>query len=790
MSTFNGDSYTDLKNLNIKGGASGHGLIRWSPAGLYGQNGGLWASNPFSTTDYGLYINSSGYLVFSSQGTSTILGAAGSGGTLYTWDQIQAGDQALDVGGTNSLTITSTGTGSNNVLTVSETAAGSGAMIQVSNTSGSGPGINFTSGNGVTYDVLGTSSTWSASITGALTGISLTSSGTTLTLAATGSNAVIVGTGSNTVTIAKPASFSSTIATSSSITSTNSTVILTSNSNTVAPLIITDNTVTSYGGSASEGLAVIRSTSITSGTLLRLQAAEGTITGYYLNAYDSVGAASVFSIRAKGATVIAGNAYATAALTLTAGDIVVTAGKINHTAAGATSTNGYTGTFNGLTTGVGMSLVHTTSAIADGGSLLRLASSGIDTGGATNGALFDFKSTAQLAGTVGRIDSIATTGTVLSIISTGIMTTTGNLLTLTANSATTAAGLLRVNCNGITDGMGVVIASSATASTATGRMFLVNHSGATSTSGILSEFLTAATDETIAVQITTAAMVNGIALNIIGTTGMTTGSLIRVATATAGAVSGSGIVSITGTGAHTGSVGLLDVRSTGTTAGAIVSIACSTASQTATSLLSVVQSGATITAFTGSVASFTGAGTTGSGSTILVTSVNTTAGDGVKLVSNALTVGAGTALNISHTTSVLGAGTSLVRISSTGVDTGVTTGVLLDLSTTSCAGSTQVLLTDSSADTAARVGIYSKITNAAAVLAIPLKTSNVAVVNSKFTKHIVMTDGTKTTTIWLSQDATDPNGTLTGVAGDLCLNGPSNKPYYCTTSGTVWATVV
>jgi hypothetical protein len=160
------------------------------------------------------------------------------------------------------------------------------------------------------------------------------------------------------------------------------------------------------------------------------------------------------------------------------------------------------------------------------------------------------------------------------------------------------------------------------------------------------------------------------------------------------------------------------------------------------------------------------------------------------ITSNALTLGTGTALNVAHTTSVLGAGTSLVRISSTGVDTGTTTGVLLDLSTTSAAGSTQVLLTDSSTDTSARVGIYSKVTAAAAVLAIPFKSSNVAVVNSKFTKHFVMTDGTGTFTIWMSQDATDPNGVLTGVAGDLLLNGPSHKPYYCTVSGTTWATVV
>ena len=43
-----------------------------------------------------------------------------------------------------------------------------------------------------------------------------------------------------------------------------------------------------------------------------------------------------------------------------------------------------------------------------------------------------------------------------------------------------------------------------------------------------------------------------------------------------------------------------------------------------------------------------------------------------------------------------------------------------------------------------------------------------------------MTDGTKTVTIWLDQDGTDPQGTLSGTAGDMLLNGPSSKIYFCT----------
>lgn len=131
--------------------------------------------------------------------------------------------------------------------------------------------------------------------------------------------------------------------------------------------------------------------------------------------------------------------------------------------------------------------------------------------------------------------------------------------------------------------------------------------------------------------------------------------------------------------------------STATTEKALT-IGMTGASQTTSSGLVVTQSGTT-TGYTGSLVNITGSSTTGSGNALQVTGVNTTAGDTVKIVNNAITNGTSTALNISHTTSVIGAGSSLARISSTGVNTGTTTGTLLDLSSTASTSGTQFLQT-------------------------------------------------------------------------------------------------
>ena len=181
-----------------------------------------------------------------------------------------------------------------------------------------------------------------------------------------------------------------------------------------------------------------------------------------------------------------------------------------------------------LTTGTIIKVAHTTGVIADTGSILRLSSSSVDTGGATNGTILDIASTGQLAGTVVRLDNILTTGTAMTIVGTGIMTTTGNLLTLTANSATTAAGLLRVNGNGLTSGIGAVIASSATAITGAGRLLRVDHTGATTTSGIIAEIASAANDETVIFKVTaSAALAAGVVVDL-SAAALQTGKVIDI----------------------------------------------------------------------------------------------------------------------------------------------------------------------------------------------------------------------------------------------------------------------
>ena len=77
-------------------------------------------------------------------------------------------------------------------------------------------------------------------------------------------------------------------------------------------------------------IADIAGTGLTSGTALKINATEATLTsGKYIDCYDA--AASDFSVAKYGATVIAGNAEGTAALTLTKGDVVVTDGDVTVT---------------------------------------------------------------------------------------------------------------------------------------------------------------------------------------------------------------------------------------------------------------------------------------------------------------------------------------------------------------------------------------------------------------------------------------------------------------------------
>lgn len=215
--------------------------------------------------------------------------------------------------------------------------------------------------------------------------------------------------------------------------------------------------VTNTGVFTGTDVVGITANSATTGTVL-LVTANGITTGH------------VVSITSSGTITTTGDV-----LSVTASGATTSTGVVRVTANSLTSGVALSlGALSALTTGQGIKIAHTTSVIADGGSLIQISSSSTDTGGATNGTLLDIKGTGQLAGTQVRVDSIQTTGTVMSVISTGVMTTTGNLLTLTANSATTAAGLFLVNANGLTSGSAAVIASSSADTTARNLLQVTN----------------------------------------------------------------------------------------------------------------------------------------------------------------------------------------------------------------------------------------------------------------------------------------------------------------------------
>lgn len=156
---------------------------------------------------------------------------------------------------------------------------------------------------------------------------------------------------------------------------------------------------------------------------------------------------------------------------------------------------GLTQSLNGLTTGKGHSITHTTSVIASGGSLLNLSSTGVDTA-TTSGALLNLTSTlgvaaTQILGTFGTTTGIGasivtdalTTGTALSLTNaSGVMTTNGEMLLVSADAATTSTGLARISGAGLTTGN--VTQLNATAATLTTGRYLSANDGALEVFGV------------------------------------------------------------------------------------------------------------------------------------------------------------------------------------------------------------------------------------------------------------------------------------------------------------------
>ena len=154
----------------------------------------------------------------------------------------------------------------------------------------------------------------------------------------------------------------------------------------------------------------------------------------------------------------------------------------------------------------------------------------------------------------------ANVGMTLTMKGTGTLTLSAGATTTVAydivgTSITEGKGVDLSDLTALTSGIGVHIASAATAITGAGRLIYTNHTGATTTSGTLNEFATSANDETILFKLTGASITTGTAFAATGFDALTSGiigSITSAATAITGAgrmfsVSHTGVTSTSGT---------------------------------------------------------------------------------------------------------------------------------------------------------------------------------------------------------------------------------------------------
>lgn len=578
MPTIDRQPYSSPKNIILKGSSKTRGgIILFDPTN---------ASSPIGTTRNGLYVNSSNQLVFSSQGTATILGAAGSGGDIIpSWDAIFQNDQAMNLGALSTFTIDRS-SGDNDVLTLTNTGGGSGDLIQITNV-GTGKDIN------------GTDGTWSFSKLGAAVFLNATIAGTagsdSITLTAgdvqitdgslnivDADNAFSLKVTNDTATTASVA----VIAGSGAFTGSTTTSFL-----TITPSGLTTGTAVYVPVAAlTTGKAVhVVGNAVTSGILVHIaSSAAGTqLTGAgRLLKVDHTGNATGTGIVAEFNSAAADE---TVILKVTASAALASGSALQVSASSMTTGTAINaGDLDALTTGIGLSLASSSTTLTSG-SLLRLATA--TTGAvATNGilsvratgaytstsnvGLVDVLASATTAGTVVRIASSAAAQTateLLRVVASGFTTGyTGNVAFFKSSSTTgaanvvaiesdnsTAGNALSVTANGLTTGTGLLVTSSGTIAT-TGELVSLVANSATTATAILRLSATALTDGW------------GAEITVGGANLTATGGGVHIAMGAATAGSGLKIVT---SGVYTGTTGLLNIDATSATTGVLVDIA-------------------------------------------------------------------------------------------------------------------------------------------------------------------------------------------------------------------------
>ena len=502
MSYKNGKSYTDFRAINLK---SEVGLLRFEDI----------ATVPTSATgEYLLYVDG-GVLYFDNGSSAVGVGAAG--GSSGSLDGAYDGGRTITV---NQGAVTLNGVNEDTaVLSIAGDGDSSGSLVKFAHTTAT------------RNDVLGTGSTWKVTGQGASEfQVSVTtpaivayhSSGNgNLTIDAKGTGTITIGgtsTGAVTITPAV------TLTASATITGTGGSTVFTVTAGDAVlsdgSLLVTDadnaqsfgvvnNTVTTHGAAAADGVVQFSSTSLTTGTLLHLELTEGTLNGgFYLKAWDVTAGAAVFTIGENGDVAITGTAAANA-FTITGGDVLMSDGSLTMTDADNAAS---------------LSITNNTATTAN---TFLFTGSGVFTG---TGASSFFNVT-QSGATTGTVASVIanglTTGTGLSVTSSGTIATTGELISFVGNSATTTTGLVRVSATALTDGWVEEQTGGGANFTASGGMVKLTMGASTVGTGLNITTTGVYTGTTGLIDINATSATTGVLIDVAGT-GITTGTFIKL----------------------------------------------------------------------------------------------------------------------------------------------------------------------------------------------------------------------------------------------------------------------
>ena len=582
-----------------------------------------------------LYVNSSNELIFQNGSSSTTIGAAG-GGSTPSWETMFTNDASFTLTPDATWTIAGNRNTATNVVTMTNVAGATGAILA------------FTNSTATNNDVLGTSSTWAVTGQGNATFNNVTLTGTTIT-STTGdeawtlrdnrSAALSIGaSGDTNMMVFDTSNAAPLVVFNDGISMTDGNATFISTSNTVTNVLVTNNTITTFGANASSAGAVcIRSTSLTTGSLLQLQVSDTALAGgFYLTCRESVGGTNDFTIGENGVVTMAGTAGSDS-FTMTLGDAVLSDGSLTMTDADNAAT---------------LSITNDTATTA---SVFVFAGSGTFTGNTTS-SFMTLTASGLTSGTVLYMDAAAlTTGKFINM--TSATATDAVYVTLTGNTAnqTTTSKMINIDLVANVAAQGVKIATTGVY---------------TGTAGM--------------VDLDAGAMTTGVLLSITSTTGLTSGSLIRATTSTAGALATSGAYSFIGTGDYTSAsnVGLMNIEATTTAAGTIlnvkggalttgvgVNIADAGTGTTSGSLLRVT-SATTGAVATNGVVSFVGTGAHTSTASVGFVHVSdaTASGIAVDITANALTTGS--ALLVTSSGTITSSSEGLVNVVGTGITTG------------------------------------------------------------------------------------------------------------------------